>query len=281
MNEAERPIWADGELVSAETGVISARDPGFLLGLAVFETLLFENSCLYFVEEHIARLAKGASELSISWPPRWAIQDVLAEYVEQLPAGSASALRVTLTPGAPGAGASLVIDSRTPPLPDRSGVSVILLERQRLAGSPLAVVKSTSRIANHLARTQAHAAGAWEALMATEEGDVAEGSSSNLFVVRGGRAVTPPIERGCLPGIVRDKVLREIADPRLPIEEGMITPDDLRDAEEVFLTSSLARILPVREVQGVRRGLPGVQGPWVRSLSERFTALEERYRTAR
>ncbi len=281
MNESRFPLWVDGRFREPDDPCISPRDPGFLLGLACFETLLLEDGCLYFVEEHLERLASSARGLGIEWPPRWDLGQALEHYCEGLRGEDAVALRITLSPGAPGAGPSVVIDSRSRPVPDPEGAEVILYEREKLAGSPLAALKSTSRAAYYLARARAEAAGAWEALLGTDEGDVAEGSSSNLFVVRGGEALTPALDRGCLAGIVRDKLVHELDGGVPPVLEGRIRPADLAGAEEVFLTSSLARILPVRSVRGVREDLPGARGPVTRLLSERFRALEERYRASR
>lgn len=281
MSENRFPLWVDGRFRESDDPCISPRDPGFLLGLACFETLLLEDGCLYFVEEHLERLACSAVGLGIDWPPQWDLAQALELYREHLRGEDSVALRVTLSPGAPGAGPSVVIDSRLRPIPDPAGVEVILFEREKLAGSPLAALKSTSRAAYFLARARAEAAGAWEALLGTDQGDIAEGSSSNLFLVRGGEALTPALDRGCLPGIVRDKLVGELRGGAPPVLEGRIEPGDLAGAEEVFLTSSLARILPVRSVRGVREDLPGARGPITRLLSERFRALEERYRASR
>lgn len=275
------PLWVDGRLRDPDARCISPRDPGFLLGLACFETLLLEDQCLYFVSEHLERLESSASGLDIEWPPRWDLEQALELYCDPLRDRGSIAIRVTLSPGAPGAGPSVVIDSRARPLPDPAGVEVILCERQRLVGFSLAALKSTSRAAHVLARARAEASGAWEALLGTDEGDVAEGSASNVFVVRDGVAFTPPLDRGLLAGIVRDKLVHELGDGEVRIVEERVRPEDLSAADEVFLSSSLARILPVRAVRGVREDLPGAAGAVTRHLAERFRALEARYRAAR
>ena len=97
---------------------------------------------------------------------------------------------------------------------------------------------------------------------------------SNLFIVREGQLCTPPLDRGCLAGIIRGKVLELAANLGQPCTERPVELDDLRLAEEVFLTSSLVRILPVVEIPGLRQELPRGPGPRTRALQQALAALE-------
>ena len=279
MNEDLLSLWVNGEPVTAATPVISAEDPAFLFGLAVFETLLWEDRCLYFVSDHLKRLERGARELGIGWPPPWDLEAVLDSFTEPLPA-EPLAVRLTLTPGAPGQGPTLVIAARPAVRPPAEGISVIVIERAKMAGSSLENLKATSRVRNIMARAEAQRRGAWEAILGTDAGDLAEGSVSNLFVVRGGELLTPALDRGCLPGIVREKILGELAARGEPGTEGRVEPDDLLHADEVFLTGSVSRIQPVKAILGMREDLPGVAGPRTRRIAELLRELEERYRAS-
>ena len=279
MNEPPLALWVDGDFVEAHDPVISAEDPAFLFGLAVFETLLWKDRCLYFVSDHLERLERGARELGIAWPPPRNLEEALHEVTDHLPAEK-QAVRLTLTPGAPGRGPSVVIAARPAPRPPAEGVSVLVIERAKMAGSRLENLKATSRVRNIVARAEAQRRGAWEALLGTDAGDLAEGSISNLFVVRGDELLTPGLDRGCLPGIVRDKLLALLRERGEPYTEGRVEPSDLLQADEVFLTGSVSRIQPVKAILGLREDLPGGGGVRTRELAGLWRELEERYRSA-
>ncbi|MCC6409302.1 MAG: aminotransferase class IV family protein [Planctomycetes bacterium] len=273
------PVWVDGAFAEPFAPVIAAEDPGFALGVAVFETILYESGTAYFVAEHFARLERGARELGIAWPPRHDPRAALAEYLARLGPRDA-AVRVTLTRGVADRGPTLVVVARDLVRVADPGAKVIVSRFTKRHDDPFERVKSTNRLRNVLAREEAVRLGAWDALLPTEEGDLAEGTWCNLFALSGGRLLTPALERGCLAGILRDQVLRELALRPLvfPMVEARIQPDDLRVADEVFATNTTGRIVPIVEVIGVRTGLPGSAGPVVRELRARIARIEARHR---
>ncbi|MDP6988478.1 MAG: aminotransferase class IV [Planctomycetota bacterium] len=277
MANPDLPSWIDGRLVPAGEPALRADDAGFTLGLAVFETLLAEEGCRYFQAEHLERLRRGAAALDIAWPRRDPALD-LAQYAAALDEPAPLALRLTLSRGAPGAGCSLVIGARPVEALPPEGVCV------RIAGAKLAAgrtegLKTTGRARNVLEREAAQREGAWEALLCTEEGDLSEGTISNLFCVSGGVLRTPPLTRGCLPGIVRARLAELVAEDGPPLVEERLFPDDLARADEVFLTNSTGRLVGVVEVSGVVAGLPGTPGAVLTDLRRRWRGMEERYRT--
>ncbi len=267
-------LWADGKLRDASEPVVRASDPGFLLGLAAFETMLWERGVLYFKEEHLLRLEDSARGLGLA-PAAWSPEVALAEFTAQLGAAPL-AVRLTLTPGAPGAGPSLLITGSQWTPPDPTGVGAFIQPRAKLAGDPLESLKTSSRLRNALARAAAAEVGAWDALLGTEEGDLTEGSVSNLFAVLDGQLVTPPVSRGILPGIMRDKLVQS---ERLRVLERRLERSDLARASEVFLTNSLARIAPLRWIHELRDDLPGAEGPLTRQAAAVVEAAEARYRS--
>ena len=109
-----------------------------------------------------------------------------------------------------------------------------------------------------LAREAAQRDGAFEALFCTDEGDVCEGTFSNVFAWRRGAVVTPGVERGCLPGIQRAHILAELAQLGVPVRVG--APRALRAGArgEVFLSNTTGRVIPVVEVRGLRSGIARV-----------------------
>ena len=268
------PSWVDGSVRAPGTGCVSVEDVGFQLGCAVFETLLLRDGRVPFLAEHLERLALGAAGAGIPWPPPWQPGQALAEFMavlgDQPDLPGRLVLRVTLTRGVPGGLPSLVLTAGEVAAVPAGGVSAVLAPRAKVAADSLEGLKSTSRLRNVLAREAAAAAGAWEALMCTEEGDVVEGTISNLFAVlpaeSGGQClVTPELGRGCLGGIVRGRLLAALAGEQagpgggvaelpeilrgLAVREGRIEPGELARASEIMLTNTTGGVIPVREIQ--------------------------------
>lgn len=272
------PTWVDGRLYEPGAGTVSTDDQGLLLGLAVFDGLLFEDGCRYFEEEHLARLARGAAALGIPWPPPHDPRAGLRSISEAL-AGRDAFLRLTLTRGVPGAGATLIIGARAIVRPPAEGVLVWLAPAVK-GDAELENLKSTNRLRNVLAREEAARRGAWEALLPARDGSYVEGTISNLFVVRAGRVTTPPLESGVLPGIVRELVLAELDQAGRPAAVAPIARADLALADEIFLTNSTGRVIPVTGVLGIERerALGGVQGELTLSLQAAVRRRERDYR---
>jgi branched-subunit amino acid aminotransferase/4-amino-4-deoxychorismate lyase len=134
------------------------------------------------------------------------------------------------------------------------------------------------------ARAAARAAGAWEGLLLDERGELAEGSVTNLFAVRGGTLVTSGLESGGLAGIARAALLGDLEREPLraaggrtvAVEVRSLAPAELCAADEVFLTNALQGVVPVVEILGPgrARALPGSQGALTRALRTRFERLE-------
>lgn len=279
------PSFVNGRIAAPGAPAVRADDAGFLLGLSVFDTVLFEDGAFVFLEDHLARLADGAGELGIPWPPPHDPERALAELVRAMGEPGPLALRLVLSRGPEGGPPTFAIAPRAVVRPPDPGVAVILAPELRRAGDPLGRVKSTSRIAYVLAREEAQRRGAWEALFLSDEGDVLEGTISNVFAVVDGALVTPSVERGCLPGTARARILEELAreplrpDGRaLPVREGRLERDELARASEVFLTNTTGGALPVVRVQGVAEELPGAAGPVLRGVRERLRAAVAAYR---
>ena len=153
-DERPWPVWVDGALREPGAPAIAAEDPGFLLGVAVFDTLLCEDGQLFFVEEHLERLRLGARTIEVELADEALLRRGLGEVARALD-GRAAAVRITLTPGAPGRGPSMVITTREWVPPPPAGVSVLLVERAKVPGQEIEALKSTSRVRNLLAPRRA------------------------------------------------------------------------------------------------------------------------------
>jgi branched-chain amino acid aminotransferase len=282
---AALPCFVNGRRVDPAEPALRVDDAGFLLGLVVFETLLCEDGLCYFAEEHLERLAHGARALDIGWPRGLDPAGALAQIEESL-AGRTAAVRLSASRGSP-EGPTLIAWARPYDPPPAGGVVVALTARVR-AGGAQPWLKSNNRIELALAREEARARGAWEGLVLTAEGDVCEGSVSNVLAVLGPRLVTPATARGCLAGIMRGRVLASFrAAPlalggggHLEVVEDRLEPADLARADELFLSNTTGRVIPVVSVLGLSepRTLPAGGGPVTRAAAARIAAAERDYR---
>jgi branched-chain amino acid aminotransferase len=275
-----RHVWVDDRIVPADTPVLTAFDRGFQLGDGVFETLRARGGRPTELAEHAARMTRSAEGLSIAISAgledrlRTAIADLLAAEDLDGPDGDAS-VRITLSRG-PFFGRGLLPPDEHPtptlviqawPVPPTPashldlGLHLVPCSVRRDPESPLSALKTTSRADYVYARVEARTAGADDALFLTIDGFVSEATSANLFVVRDGELATPSLACAILPGTTRDWILRWGAGVGLVVTEGLLTTRDLYDADEAFLSSSVAGILPVTRFAGEPIG-SGTPGSW-------------------
>jgi branched-chain amino acid aminotransferase len=261
----------NGRAVEADAPAVSALDRGFLYGDGLFETLRAYHGWLFRLDRHLERLRTSARELriadSLATEP---IADRVQALVEQL-AEPEAYVRVTLTRGVhsgslelePATSPTVAIVVRPlHPLPAdlyERGVDAVIASLRQNAESPLPRHKTLNYLDKLLAKSEAREQGAYEALLLNTRGEVAEGASSNVFLVSGRRVVTPALAANILPGVTRRDVLALAAAAGYRTDERTIRPDEMFDADELFLTSSIAELLPVCALQGRRvgRGTPG------------------------
>jgi branched-chain amino acid aminotransferase len=255
-------IWLNGRLVPRDKAEIDPADRGLLLGDGLFETLRVYRGHIFKLDDHLARLTRGAAELGIPLPiDAFGLAEAAHEALRANElARSDAALRITLTRG-PGQRGLLPPDDTRPTLiisaaayqapVRRDGFTVITSERaRRNEGSITARLKSLGYLDNVVAQVEARAAGVDEAILLNNQGAVACGSRSNIFAVIKGKLLTPPIEEGALPGITRATILHLCKELSIQTAEARLGHGDLAKAEEVFLTNSLLEIVPVRRVDG-------------------------------
>jgi branched-chain amino acid aminotransferase len=283
-----RHAWVDGRIVPAGEPHLSAFDRGFQLGDGVFETLRSRAGRTTELDQHLARLERSASGLGIRLPDgaaatiSAAIDELLAAEGLAGPDGDA-ALRITVSRG-PFFGRGLLPPDEAPPptivvqawpvAPPPAGhiergLHLVPSAVRRDPSSPLAPLKTTSRADYVFARLEARTAGADDALFLTIDGDLSEATTANVFLVRGTELATPSLECAILPGTTRDWILAWAGDAGLTTSETRLSPDDLAGADEAFLSSSVAGILPVTRFSGRPIGT-GKPGPWtLRAREER------------
>jgi branched-chain amino acid aminotransferase len=162
-----------------------------------------------------------------------------------------------------------------PPQVYERGVKVALVPIVRNhPGTVSPLIKSNNLLNNALAMQEAFRRGAFEGVMRNYRGELAECTQSNLFIVKKGAAMTPPLDAGLLPGITREFVLELGAETGIPVGEAVLHDADLFGADEAFLTSSTRELVPIVQVddRAVGSGLPG---PVTRALLEKFRLRAE------
>ncbi len=268
--------WAyqDGMFLPANEARVAADDTGLHHGNGLFETFRARRGRVYLLDRHVARLRAGADELAITVPADVErLPEIVSELTERCGLSDAR-VRLTLTAGPAGGRPTLLLHARPatdyPPVVYTHGVTAVIASIRRNETSPLAHIKSLSYLDNLLAKREALQAGADEALLLNTKGSLAEASIANLFIVLGGDVLTPPIAHGALPGVTRDAVLELAESARIRATEASLMVDDLRHADEAFLTNAIAGVLPLVSVdtQNVGSGEPG-------ELTDRLRALYE------
>jgi branched-chain amino acid aminotransferase/4-amino-4-deoxychorismate lyase len=247
-------------------------DRGLLLGDGLFETLLWTRGGLVLGPEHGERMIGGARSLGLPPPALPKILACAEAAVRRSGLAQVrAAVRVTLTAGSGGRGLDrpepvrprLFATAAPAPRPDQPAILAVSNVR-RDAASPTSRLKTLAYLDNVLARREARARGADEAVMLNADGWVVCAAAANLFWVRDEALSTPPPEAGCLEGIMRGAVLDAAARLGLPIRLALQTPASLIEADAVFLTNSLI---------GVRRAhWRETPGPVAHPLVERLAS---------
>ena len=281
-------ISVNGVVGPAETAAVSPLDRGFLFGDSVYETLRTYGGRPFLLREHLDRLRRSAERLGI--PYDRAPVDVEREIGRTIAEAAfpEAAVRVVLSRGSGPIGYDpeecgspcLVVYARPcPEIPEawlREGVDVAIVQVTRNARSALdPAIKSSNLLNNFLAWREARRLGAYEPILLNASDRLTEGASSNLFVVRSNRLLTPPSAEGLLEGVTRRLVLDLALGNGIVAGEEPLRADDLRGADEAFLTSTLKGVLPIRRCDGwpVHHGRPGAVTRRILALfSERIQA---------
>jgi branched-chain amino acid aminotransferase len=254
-------VSVDGQIVERSKAFVPAADDGLLRGDGVFEVIRLYRGRPFALEEHLDRLERSAAaiELPIS---RSAFEEEISALLGEFGEHEAQ-LRLVVTRG----GRRLAFTENLPPYADQNSITVAAVTyspSQILTG-----VKSLSYAANMQSTRIAVARGADEAVLVRPDGVVLEAPTSTIFWVRDGRLRTPALDVGILASITRDRLVRE-----LEVEEGTFPLDDLEDASEAFLAST------VREVQAIARvnetELPECPGKRTQEAAEAFSAILDR-----
>jgi aminodeoxychorismate lyase len=276
-------VLVNGQFISEEQAVVPVTDRSFLYGDGVFETIPVYNGKPFRWAQHLERLTRGADVLKIrlAFAPK-ELRVFAGELIERNGMPDA-VLRLTLSRGPgergyspQGADSPLVVMTLhpRPPLdPKNPPLWRLKTSSYRLpASDPLSSFKTNNKLLQVLARAEAEAADADEALMLNTNGEVAECSGANLFWIYRDTVYTTPTGRGALPGITRAVVLELCQALNLPTNKRVIKPESLRNAEGIFLSLASFGIVPV----GTLDDEPMATSPIVETIFTRYHEVIQR-----
>jgi branched-chain amino acid aminotransferase len=278
-------VWINGKLFDKADAKISVFDHGLLYGDGIFEGIRVYSGKIFRLRDHIERLYESARHIALEIPlNREQLMHAVTETVKANTQGDGY-IRLVVTRGAGYLGLDparcsdpqviIIVDTITmyPAEFYEKGLSVItssLIRNHPNALNPR--IKSLNYLNNILAKIEAVRAGCQEAVMLNHNGEVAECTGDNIFIVKHGLIRTPHLVAGLLEGVTRNAVIDLAHAAKITVQEMALTRHDVYSADECFLTGTAAEIAPVVQCDGRPIG-NGKPGPITRQLRERFQQM--------
>ena len=268
MNDTTNIVYLNGEYLPVEQAKVSVLDRGFLYGDGVYEVIpVFAGKPLR-LEQHMQRLQNSLGRISLENPCSDEVwRQIFDELLARNP-GEDRAIYLQVTRGAyskrdlsinneyPATVFIMIMQVSRPDVEKVSrGIAAITVDDFRWQACD---IKSIALVANVMIRQVASEAGVDDAIL-VRDGRVTEGTASNVFIVRQGTLITPPVDNRLLPGITRDLVIEIAEKSNIMVEEREIDASELISADEIWMTSSTREIAPVINLDGrpVGDGRPG------------------------
>ena len=283
-----RTVYVNGEYLPETEAKVSIFDRGFLMADAVYEVTSVLDGKLISFEGHAVRLKRSLDELDMAEPcSKEELLEIHRKLVEmngivegmvylQVTRGS-DGDRDFVFPSADTKPTIVLFTQNKPGLANspaaQKGISVISIDDVRWGRRD---IKTTQLLYPSMGKMMAKAAGADDAWL-VEDGYVTEGTSNNAYFVKDGKIVTRPLSNDILHGITRKAVLRMAQEAQMEVDERLFTIDEASQADEAFVTSASAFVMPVIEIDGAQLG-DGAPGPIAKRLREIY--LEESLKTA-
>ncbi|MCB2147874.1 MAG: D-amino-acid transaminase [Deltaproteobacteria bacterium] len=250
--------YVNGKIMPIEKAVVPIEDRGYQFGDGVYEFIASYEGHLFMLEEHLDRLERSMRELAFDPISRADIRKAVLNLFNRSGYQRAG-IYIQISRGVaprnhaitPGMTPQIIMTIRPvkemPETLRKNGATAITVEDTRWCRCD---IKTVQLLANSLAKQKSLDAGCDDAIFVSSQGIVREGTSSNLFIVSGGRLVTHPLTNNILPGITRMVVLDISRDAGLDVEETFFGTDALYGADEVFLTGTVTELLPIVRIDG-------------------------------
>jgi D-alanine transaminase len=267
----------NGEIIDRSQAKVDIEDRGYQFGDGVYEVIRVYNGKMFTLAEHLKRFADSAESIGISLPfSILKLSEMLEELTEknnlrtgniymQVTRGAAPRNHLFPTGNVTPTLVAYTINGVRPLENLKSGVKTILTEDLRWLRCD---IKSLNLLGNLLAKQKASEQGCFEAIQHRGQ-DVTEGSSSNIFMVKNGVVITHESNHLILKGITKDVILNLCTKNNIPVQERTFSLTELEEAEEVFLSSTTAEVMPVIEIDGKKIG-SGTPGHLTRKLQDLF-----------
>ena len=283
--ESKPIIYVNGRMVAKNEAMVSVYDHGLLYGDGVFEGIRIYKGKIFKCGQHMERLWRSAEAIHMKIPvTRQQMVQIMRDCIEANGIVEGY-MRLLVTRGY----GTLGLDPRKCPIAGviciadqiqlyskekyEKGMGIIVAKRPR---TPIACldprIKSLNYLNNILAKVEAIDVGCDEAIMLNIDGYVCECTGDNIFVIKNGQVFTPPSDSGILEGITRRFVMDLCTHNNIPCNVKNMTPEEVKGADEVFLTGSAAEIIAVTQIDDIRVGSGG-EGPVTRRLREAFRAV--------
>ncbi len=259
-------VYLNGEVMAQEEAKISVMDRGFLFADAVYEVITIYNGRPFHLEHHLERLAYSLAQAGIDYvKSHEAWRDIVEDLIARVDPCPQMSVYIQITRGVPGRRQYTATDNLEPTVYVKcapaivkqhdEGIKVITLPEMRWRRCD---IKSTNLLATVMMQRAAKQANALEAVI-IDQGEVIEASTSAVFIVKDGVMKTRPLSSQLLGGVTRETVLMLANQHQMPNEEVVITEQELRDADEVWVTGSSKEVTPVVQVDDdlVADGKPG------------------------
>jgi branched-chain amino acid aminotransferase group I len=279
----EEIVYLNGSLIPLPHARLSPLDYGMLYGYGLFETMRSYSGYIFRLKEHIERLRHSAKFLGIDLSSIPELEKALYSTLQANNLSNAR-IRLTISGGEGETIPDLVLNQRPTvfitarsytPYSDKTyqqGFKAIVSRIRRNTRSPVSALKSLSYLDSLLARREAKLGDADEAVLLNEQGFVAEGSTTNVFLVSDDTLSTPSEDSGILPGVTREAVLELASSLGVKAAVRRIALREVNQADEVFLTNSLIEIMPLTRFSGQTVG-SGRAGKITGQLMEAYKAL--------
>lgn len=275
-------VYIDGKFYKKEDAKISVFDHGLLYGDGLFEGIRVYDNCIFKLDEHLERIEYSAKAIALDLS--WSREELAQAHIEACRRNGVANgyIRSVITRGVGDLGLSprncsnpslIIIADKIKLYPAsvyENGIRLITVPTRRMSVAALPpMVKSLNYLNNILAKIEALNCGFDECLLLNDQGNVAECSGDNIFIIHKGKLITPQPSSSLLKGITRSATMECAEELGIPVVETTLTRYDIWNADEAFLTGSAAEVIPVVELDGRKIGC-GKCGPLTAKLLELF-----------